>query len=310
MENKRRNQIDSRSFFSVSVYNSAKKAYAAVKDVASQCNQETRKLEEMAEKQMVLLNIERTLLVPLNMKFSLISASRTLLCECNVKLVTQSSKLFKNNIEIKLHFKLFHDILLICKPVQDKFAVLDIADVRCGSVYLYDLCQINDNQNLDRCKFLSHSQKQKLPISMVMFRTKVGDYLDSGALQVPRISDGPIDPQSMGPVCFQDYEQIYIIQPTDKRELFIRNMRSCIANRRSSANQTMLESVSQIAMGSKKTTRSRKLSSIDDRSLSMSQLDENHATIEEQTFTNIAKNSAFLPLSPRQGRKTYKYSNN
>ena len=271
--------------------------------MASQCNQETRKLEEFAEKQITLLNIERTLIVPLDIKFSLISSSRSLLCECNATLVLPSKTIFKNNVEIKLHFKLFHDILLVCKPVQDKFAVLDIADVRCGSVYLSDLSQDYETQNLERCKFLSQGQKQKQPISMVCFRTKVGENLDPSNTLISRVSDGPIDPQNMGPVCFQDYEQVYIIQPAETRELFIKHMRSCIANRRNSACIVRSESVNR----SSKSSIGRKLSSIDDESVFASQHEIDGASLEEPTFVNIAKNSAFLPLSPGETRK-FKYS--
>ena len=219
-------------FFSGEISKSAKKALRIVQDVASQCNQETRKLEDYAEKQKVLLAIEKSLVIPLDIQLNLITASRTLLCECNAVQVVASNNIFKNNIEVKLHFKLFHDILLICKPNNDMFEVLDVADVRAGSVFLSELTEDNQEHFLSRAKFLSPSQIQKQPISIVFFRTKVGG---SPLIKKKKTSNGGL---SAGPTefkatsqNFQDHENISLIAPRELQDNFVALMKSCLPDR-------------------------------------------------------------------------------
>ena len=221
-------------FIPVSINKSANKAYDVVKTVASQCNQETRKLEDYAQQQSVLLAIERRLIIPLEIKLNLITAARTLLCECNATQVVESNSLFRNNQEINLNLKLFNDILLICKPAQDLFIVLDVADVRGGSVHISELTEENEADFLSRAKFLSASHKQKRPISLVFFRTKLGDFSSMKASETNPMGSN-VDLRATSSNCFQDHAHVFIISP-DKRDVFVSKLRSCLVDKRVSTD--------------------------------------------------------------------------
>ena len=182
----------------------------------------------------MLLAIEKSLVIPLDIQLNLITASRSLLCECNAVQVVPSNNIFKSNIEVKLHFKLFHDILLICRPNNDMFEVLDVADVTAGSVFLSELNEDNQEHFLSRAKFLSPSQIQKRPISLVFFRTKVG-----GAPEVKRSKTSfsgflaPLnEPKAATSQCFQDHENVFIIQSEEKRNDFVCKLQTCLTDTR------------------------------------------------------------------------------
>ena len=203
--------------------------------MAFQCNQETSKLEDYAQRQKVLISIAKTLIIPLGIQLNLITASRTLLCECDAIQVLPSTNLFKNNIEVKVHFKLFHDILLICKPVNDMFELLDVADVGSEYVFLTTLNEHNEKQFLSRANFLHPSQVQKQPISVVFFRTKVGDSPDfkKRKILIARAQGSSTDLKTTL-LCFQDHEHIFIIPSQEKRDLFVAKLQSCLSNKRNS----------------------------------------------------------------------------
>ena len=195
----------------VEIQKSAVQALALMKGIAQQCNKETQQLDDLAEQQNMLISIQGKLVFKEIKMISLVTQSRRFYFESSVIHVTPTKgrSLFKN-VETNLYLFLFTDMIIITKPVQNNYEVLDIAEVNETHV------QEKTEEKAESFKHLSSSHNAKGPICLVFFRTKLGS---SGGFKKSSYD------VRMNPNCFQDHAQFFIFPTIATKEQFLKKLK-------------------------------------------------------------------------------------
>ena len=179
-----------------------------MKGIASQCNKETQQLDDLAARQNILVNIQSKVIFK-DIKLSLIQDSRRFYFESSVMDVqaTKGRSLFKY-VETNLYLFLFTDMMLITKPVQGLYEVLDVVDTQPDSLLVQDAWpdEITDAQKKERAH-LSSSHKAKGALIMVFHQTKLGR--------------GEQKKNIDNPNCFQNEIHYFVFPSRDARNQFV-----------------------------------------------------------------------------------------
>ncbi len=191
-------------------------AYDIEDDEEYVCITKDYRMQELEDKYRTLVTLQRKLIFPPNMEVSIVSNKRDVLFQGDVTKVEKGSGIFSKRTQIHLHVILFTDMLIICKAGKFALPVVDVAFVQQSDIYLREMTSDNEIQFLKNWPFLSSSHVKKSPISIVFFRTKLGEQSSEN-----RRHSGF---KEASPNSFQDINNVFVFQSFQEKDLFLEKL--------------------------------------------------------------------------------------